>query len=56
MNESNVPPTLLPRICSDRIAFQYFKETPTIDKIVVEAALDKWRQLMSVMSLSGGKN
>ena len=28
----------------------------TITKILVETALDKWRQLMSVMSLSGGKN
>ena len=27
-----------------------------IVKIFMEAVLDKWRQLMSVMSLSGGKN
>ena len=27
----------------------------SIIKILVETALDKWRQLMSVMSLSGGK-
>ena len=27
-----------------------------IAKIFVEAVLDKWRQLMSMMSLSGGKN
>ena len=26
-----------------------------ITKILVETASDKWRQLMSVMSLSGGK-
>ena len=28
----------------------------TIVKIFVEAVLDKWRQLMSVMSQSGGRN
>ena len=27
-----------------------------IIEILVETALDKWRQLMSVMSLSGAKN
>ena len=27
-----------------------------IIKILVETALDKWKQLMSVMSLSGSKN
>ena len=31
------------------------KISQSITKILVETASDKWRQLMSVMSLSGGK-